>query len=196
MLHRVPVDVIKMSLEIVFVLKRVLPELSLPDATTSMMLARGRNPLLRTATGQISFREFLLDPGPTTGIFGISGGERPDRMQVIWQQHNGLNCELPLDDRFSKNVAEQPHGGNLRKDRSVAFRLEGEEIHSPRYEGSSIVGHEDDVFLGREQVTPRRRLKKNTMKVQLSPFKSFVRVIMVRGGEEWARNMVRIADPT
>lgn len=92
---RIPVHVIEMGIVIPLLFNRVFPEPSLPHAPPSTFPTGTRRGLLLPTRSQIPFSKLFLDPRPPRGIPVISRRQRPDRMQVIGQQHHGGNRERP-----------------------------------------------------------------------------------------------------
>ena len=77
-LHRVPMDVIEMCLEILFVFQRMLPIPRLPNPATPLTLtARGHN-VIAAANLQPSLGKLFLQPTPAFGILAITRRQRPN----------------------------------------------------------------------------------------------------------------------
>jgi len=88
-LNRVPVDVINMTGEIFFVPNQMLPKAPLPDAPfTPLCPARGQ-PL----TGGNQPGKTRLDQTPAGRKIGIARGQRPQAMQMLEQDHNGIDLK-------------------------------------------------------------------------------------------------------
>jgi len=73
----------------------------------------------------------------------ISRRQRPDRMQMIGQQHHGTEIERPSPFGFPKDDPKQSHGGEFSKHRRIQFRFHSEEARAVGNENASIVGHPD-----------------------------------------------------
>src|SRR5438034_650890 len=97
MLTRIPVKVIEKSLQIVLVFTSVLPEPALPHCAFAVLLPRCAYLTSSPAGSQVFSGKRLLDCGPAQRILVIIQRKRPDRMQMIRQQHdrnysNGRAC--------------------------------------------------------------------------------------------------------
>src|ERR1043165_7030197 len=88
-LHRVVMNVIHMTDIIIVVANHVFPESSLPDSTFAFIgsTARSRLGVWHGA------REYLLDLGPAHRIIVIALGKRPDAMQMLRQDDDGINVK-------------------------------------------------------------------------------------------------------
>ncbi len=84
-LDRVPMDVIEMTLEIVFVLQGVLPIAGLPYPATPLPLAAFGDHVVLAANLQPTLRELFLEPTPSLGILAVAGRQCPNRMEVLGQ---------------------------------------------------------------------------------------------------------------
>jgi hypothetical protein len=72
MFHRVVVDVVEMSVEIVFIVKRMFPIARLPNPSITSLLASGGHGLFNASLRQPFLCEFLLDPTPLFWIFRVA----------------------------------------------------------------------------------------------------------------------------
>jgi len=78
-LHRIEVNVIEVTHEVVLVAQRMLPIPPLPNPALAFGGAAGGDPF---ASGQ-SMRKGAFDQTPAGGEIGIASGQRPDRVEVI-----------------------------------------------------------------------------------------------------------------
>ena len=79
-LHRVPMDVIEMGREIVFIFQRVLPISGLPYPATPLPPPSSGNHEILAANLQPLFRKLLLQPTPTFRILAVTRRQRPNGM--------------------------------------------------------------------------------------------------------------------
>jgi hypothetical protein len=101
--HRVIVNVINVALEIELVLDGMLPKPALPDCALSPPLTRIRSWALDAPQSQISLCELLLDPTPAYRMLSIAMGERPEGVEVVWQENDGRDVErVPLLDNLNR----------------------------------------------------------------------------------------------
>lgn len=91
--HRIPVDVVKVAFEVVFVPDRVLPELWLPDPPPDIVLSALRDGDLSSAAFKPALGELSLDPLPAAGIVRVTFRHAPDCVEVLRQQHDRANVE-------------------------------------------------------------------------------------------------------
>jgi hypothetical protein len=89
MLDRVVMNVVEVSLQILFIANRVLPEPRLPDPSPVASAAGLADGPLRPPGRQPPLGELLLDPGPTRRISIITRRQYPERVQMIGQKHRG-----------------------------------------------------------------------------------------------------------
>lgn len=90
---RVPMNVVEMAFEIVFVSNRVFPKLRLPDAATTVTLATRCNDGFIAATGKPTLRELRLNPLPAVRKSIIAYRHGPYGMQMIGKQHDSENVK-------------------------------------------------------------------------------------------------------
>lgn len=105
MLDGIIVDVIEVGLEIVLVFESVFPKASLPNAPSLLILFAGGDLHIPAAVRQEPRRKTLLDDAPATRIVGIAARQRPNRMQMIGQQHDCIQFKWPVSLAFSNHVA-------------------------------------------------------------------------------------------
>src|SRR5438552_9309132 len=91
MLDRIEVDVVDVSLEILLSSNCVLPKSPLPERVFAAAMALDRH-----ARGDKAMREIRLDTLPAAGKIGIARRQRPYRMQMVWQDHDGVDRERTL----------------------------------------------------------------------------------------------------
>lgn len=114
-LDRVPVDVVEVTLEVVFVSDRVLPELRLPDSATTIDFSALRDGDFGPAGFEPTLGELRLDPLPAAGVVGVAFGHAPDCVEVLRQKNDRANVKRVSRFTFADDVA---------KDGSGVFRIE------------------------------------------------------------------------
>src|SRR5262245_29752441 len=98
---RIEVGVVHMTNKIFFVANRMLPEASLPERILAFLIAVrdcagcNRAPCKKT-----------LDPTPSTCEIGIVRWQCHDRVDVIGQDHNRIDCKRPFVSGHSKGTAQ------------------------------------------------------------------------------------------
>ena len=105
MLYGIIVNVVAVPLEVFLVLNAMLPEAPLPDPPAPILVPRVTDRLLRPTFRYPGFREFLFDPRPAERILGITAGQRPDRMQVVRKEDDGLDSKRPPTSAVEKGLA-------------------------------------------------------------------------------------------
>ena len=88
MLHRVPVNVIDMAVEVVGVTDKMFPEAPLPDSALALSAASAR--VVRTGK---RFRKTRFYEPPAHGIIMIVRRQAPDAMEVFRQDADGNGFE-------------------------------------------------------------------------------------------------------
>jgi hypothetical protein len=130
-LDRVPVDVVEVTLEIVFVSDRVLPELWLPDSTATVVLSALCDGDFSPARFEPTLGELRLDPLPAAGVVGVAFGHSPDCVEVLGREYERAKVERVSRFTFADHVAEDCLGvfrvedwaalvGNQRKEECPA----------------------------------------------------------------------------
>src|SRR5436190_24121782 len=88
MLERVDVTIFDMTSIVRLIADRMLPEAALPDAAFATRRANGAEPLLpRQRLGKAT-----LDQSPARRNIAIAGQKRKNRMQMIGQHDNRVDC--------------------------------------------------------------------------------------------------------
>ena len=142
MLDRVvAVNVFDMIDQIVVVSDCVLPKTSLPDAAAAIRNARVTPWLFLSMTGEPCLGELLLDPCPSPGVITVVGGQRPDRMKVIWKQHDCVDRHRPFVPTVFDGCSQDVAGTIVAKKGFAVFRYDGEEERASWDVDPSIVGH-------------------------------------------------------
>ena len=152
MLHRIDMDVIDVIVEVAFVSDQMLPVAALPDAAFRFPDTRNRYMF----SGRHKPGKFLFDQHPACREITIIPRQRPDSMQMFWQDHpcNGLERMIAahLMHTCTQRIdpLEKQKPGTIRK-------IHGEEIRAARHPHSSIVRHAARVpatYRQRHRTTP------------------------------------------
>jgi hypothetical protein len=124
---RVPVDVVEVTLEIVFVPDRVLPELRLPDSASAVALSALCDSDLGPAEFEPALSELRLDPLPAAGVVRVAFWHAPDCVDVLGQEHDRANVERVRRLTFADDVAEDRPGVFGFEDRTTVVSDQREE---------------------------------------------------------------------
>jgi hypothetical protein len=116
-LDRIEMHVVDVPLEISLVSNRVLPEAPLPEHVFAIAMTRHRH-----AVGHQPMREVRFDALPAAGEVGIACRQRPDGMQVIRQDHDGLDREWTLVPRKTESHPQSAHVMHEREGCPVSER--------------------------------------------------------------------------
>jgi len=140
----VPMDVIEMRFEVLFVFQRMLSIPRLPNPTTPLTLATGGHNVIACADLQSSLGKLFLQPTPAFGILAISRRQRPNRMQMVGQQHDGIHRKRPPHHTSSKHAAQDCHRPGIVKQPPTSMHDDGKEKRPARYKCTTIVWHARD----------------------------------------------------
>ena len=112
MFHRIPMQIVKVGLQIFRRPAAVFPKTPLPNATFLPLHPRGRHPALALAGREKTVRELPFDSRPPSGIVAVAKGKRADRVQVIRQHHDSvqLKGKPPADDAERLSQSDQARG--------------------------------------------------------------------------------------
>ena len=135
-LDRVEMDVIAMPLKIVIVADAMLPEAALPYRLLALGAARGGNG--RLVLRRAMAREFALDRHPAAGKIIVIFRQRPQAMQMIGEQHKGVDGEGMPHLHRPERLAQQRHITGVGKQRPPPERDHSEKISRPREAQPSI----------------------------------------------------------
>ena len=133
--------VIDAPLQVVFIADRVLPIPLLPDTALPMLLARYGLWQFGSASSQPSLGKLFFDPHPTQGITVITGGQNPNGMPMIGQQHDGEEIERMVALDFLNRLAKTATSDVRRENRLPLVGDAGEEICPARHKVPSEVRH-------------------------------------------------------
>jgi hypothetical protein len=128
-------DVVHVSLAIGFITNEMFPKPALPQSSFTPFGAAFRNSL---AFFKVA-REISLNQTPTGGKIGIAGRQRQNAMQMIGQNHDGINAEGMLRPNLNESRTQQldlvdqqlcgwqgnVRGGPGPRYRSLGFELPG-----------------------------------------------------------------------
>ena len=103
MLHGIEMNVIEVTQEVVLAAQRVLPISPLPNPALAFDAAAVGDWL----AARQSMRKAAFDQSPARGEIRIAIGQGPDRMQVIRQDHGGVDGEGMPCSHLAKRGAQQ-----------------------------------------------------------------------------------------
>lgn len=113
MLDRIEMNIIAMPLKIALVSQSVFPVASLPNTTLALALAASGNLLACLDT----MREECFDQPPSGRIIGVSRRERPDRVQMVGQDHDRIESEGMARTDSAKSLAQRSIRSVSKSDR-------------------------------------------------------------------------------
>ena len=106
MFHRVPVNILYMFNEILFVPDLVFPEPALPKPQfTSLLMGVadwGFNKL------PCRLADKPLDKIPPQGVVRIAGRQSPDTMQMVWEENESVNRKRVLCFDLLQGILQRP----------------------------------------------------------------------------------------
>ena len=105
MLDGVVMDIVAVPVEVLLISNPVLPEPSLPDATLSLRAHRVRD--VAVASSLIPPGERGLDPFPPEREVGIVIGERPNAVQMVGKNHQGIYAERVFIHHYSEALSQR-----------------------------------------------------------------------------------------
>src|SRR5439155_2854474 len=140
-LHWIVMDVVEMPIEIIFVVNHVLPKPRLPNPVLSPFALSYPDLLLASANGDPVRRELLFDPRPPPRVIGIAGWQRPNRMQMLRQQHDRVDLKRPHFFAKAEFFAKKLAGPRVGKQRCSVVGDDGKEEGTAVDAPSPIVGH-------------------------------------------------------
>ncbi len=134
--------VVKMSFEIVFRFQRVFPKLGLPNTTPPVSNTAGGASLLLASQRKPGLREFFFDPAPAFGEVVVARWKRPNGMQVIGQQNDGVDCERPFPHTPPHDASQQRPRRNIDKKPSPSIGDDRKEKRTAGNVSASPIWHE------------------------------------------------------
>ena len=141
MLHRVPLDVIDMPVEVGPIADEMFPESMLPQGALVPFSAAPIHPFRSIESGLETLRDHPLDDTPTVGEILISGRQCPEGMHVVRQQHPSLDHkrmgQTKRSDRFPPGRAHI----NIGEKGLAPIGVDGEEIGATRHMGATVIRH-------------------------------------------------------
>jgi hypothetical protein len=136
MLHRIYMAVFDVAGVIGIVTHQVLPESALPDAAFVASLTHGAEPFLLRQ----GLRESHLDQAPACGKIRVVLRQRPDRVNVIRQDDNGVDLERIVAPRVGNRAAQRVDV--IDELRFAPFQqIDSKEQRSTGNAGAAIIWH-------------------------------------------------------
>jgi hypothetical protein len=133
----IEVHVIHMRSEVGVVADAMLPKAPLPDPTFPVTLAGVRPTLVR---GQTS-RKDRLDQAPARRKVVVAGGQRPDTMQMIGEDHPGIDAKRAGSVHGPYRTPQQIDALCQQIIPAPFQQIDGEEEASARYAMATVVGN-------------------------------------------------------
>lgn len=140
---RAGMGVLDVASEIPLVAYVVFPIATLPDGAFAAGHATWRFTSCVDSWYNVA-REPALDGAPADGEIGIVGGQRPDAMQVVGQDDDGLDGERPNDAGPINCLTQSLQGIGRSQGRPPFVGHDREEERAAGHEGSPVFGHGDD----------------------------------------------------
>jgi len=145
MLDRVVVDVIHMPLEVRLITDDMLPETPLPNRA----FFRAQSSGIRRRFGLMTegSAESTLDESPSHREIRISSRERPDTVEMIGQNDNGVDRKRVRLHHLPERTSQQLHMRRSCQDPCPSVRDNGEKIHASFNAGSQVTLGEIPLFM-------------------------------------------------
>ena len=137
---RVPVDVVDVPAEVVFITDAVFPKTTLPKSEFVALVSR-RRWAARREMFATQLAGVLLDHGPTCGEISINRRQCPEAMQVIGQQYPGIDSERPGYPGALDRLAQCDTEGFLCEKRLTTMRADREEIRCTGIFRATVIRH-------------------------------------------------------
>lgn len=134
-------DVIEVRLEIILLGDRVFPKSTLPDSPPAFLLFSKRNSLIPTAASQKPLRETFLDDAPPRGIIRVAARQRPNGMQMVWQEHDGVDFKRPFRLTIAEHLPQQRTVSRDMKKSPTTIRHDSKKVRSPRDQRAAVIRH-------------------------------------------------------
>ncbi len=157
--HGVVMDVVHVSGQVGRIADRVFPEAPLPDASLAGALASFGQPF----PSRDAAREGGFDQSPAGGEIGIAGRQCPDAVQVIREDHDGVDGErIPMPDA-AKRFAQRRDV--LNQQPAAAFEQgDGEEEGAARDVSTNVMRHGGSVTVAAGQPGRRNTLRYSALR--------------------------------
>ena len=140
-LERIDMHIIDTPLEIRLIAHRVLKESPLQHTTLSPPLPTRRPGQLATAAAEKLLRESTLDLPPPQRISVVPRRQRPNRVQMIRQQHDRVDSKRMTPANFPKRLPQRHSRDPLRKHRPSPQRNDGKKERPTRHKPPPIPRH-------------------------------------------------------
>ena len=114
MSNRILMNVFDVRNIIPLVTNKMLPEPVLPNLALLRIRKRTSSHAIRESV--IPARKFLLDQHPSNGKIAVAIGKRPNGMQMVGQDHIGIQFEGVPGSNMTQSVMEQSDGTLCRED--------------------------------------------------------------------------------
>jgi hypothetical protein len=139
-LDRIEMNIVAVALEIGFVPQRVLPEAPLPDAP----FAFGHTAVRRALARRHRARECTLDEPPPRREIRIAIRKRPDGVEMIRQDHDGIESEGVILLDITKGAAQSSDMIDQQSCPAIG-EIDGEEIATAAAKVTPIFCHHGTV---------------------------------------------------
>src|SRR4051794_12540080 len=107
MFDRIVMDVLDVSFQVEFVEDRMLPVPGLPHPAPPLTLPPFRRRAFGSPRGEPVERECPLHESPSTRIVRVTPGQRPDRVEMIGQEHDRERPKRPPFSATPERRAEE-----------------------------------------------------------------------------------------
>src|SRR3989344_383383 len=145
-LDRIPVDVIHMTPIIVLIPDQMFPIAMLPERALLALRASSSHEIRTIQADTTALRDGAFDDAPTCREIAVIGRQCPDTMQMIWQQHPGVDGEgmgLPRQ----RNTFPQCRADVVVQQEGLAVQgVDGEEIRPATDIGAPVARHAGLIF--------------------------------------------------
>lgn len=138
-------DIVEVRFKIVFIFDRMLPESTLPNATPMLAFLSSRDRCIATSARQKSLRKVRLDHAPASGIVGIARGQCPECVQMVRQQHQGVDFERPVPLAITNDSTQQRPIRHTMKQSPSPMSDDSKEKRAARNVCATVVRHAGNV---------------------------------------------------
>ena len=140
-LDRVPVQIVEVRFQVIFVAASVIPEPPLPHAALLAFPAGRRNVAFCSASVQEGIGEFRLDAAPARRVVAVVQRHRPDCVKMIRQHDDSADFEGMLASDFPKGSPQCCDTDRRGEDGPSLVGHHSEEVGLARQMPAAVVGH-------------------------------------------------------
>lgn len=141
MLDRVVMDVVAVSLQVVFVFDRVFPKTALPNAATPTRFTRSRDRKLFSPQIQPCRSEIRFDPLPARRVIAVPRWKSPNSVQMIVKQYGSECLKRKCRSHLTHGRSQEFSRRLMAKCWISSQRDDCEKISAAGYKPSAVIRH-------------------------------------------------------